>query len=105
MVDGGKIINEKAAENQIIGAAFGGIGMALMEEQNVDTKLGSLIGHDLAGYHFAVNADGPKIEVALINKPDFNINPNGAKGIGKVGIIGTAPAIANAQTFLSNMIR
>lgn len=96
VVDGGTIINKKAAENQIIGAAFGGIGMALLEEQHVDAKLGTLIGHDLAGYHFAVNADGPKIDVNFIHKPDPNINQNGAKGIGEVGIIGTAPAIANA---------
>lgn len=96
VVDGGSIINPKAAENQIIGAAFGGIGMALLEEQHVDSKLGTLVGHDLAGYHFAVNADGPKIDVTFINKPDPYINPNGAKGIGEVGIIGTAPAIANA---------
>ena len=96
VVDGGTIINQKAAENQIIGAAFGGIGMALLEEQHVDAKLGTLVGHDLAGYHFAVNADGPKIDVAFVNKPDPNINKNGAKGIGEVGIIGTAPAIANA---------
>lgn len=96
VVDGGRIINPKAAENQIIGAAFGGIGMALLEEQQVDAQLGTLVGCDLAGYHFAVNADGPKIDVAFIDQPDPHINQNGAKGIGEVGIIGTAPAIANA---------
>jgi len=67
-----------------------------MEENQIDAKLGSVIGNDLAGYHFAVNADAPIIEVAFINKPDPNINPAGAKGLGEVGIIGTAPAIANA---------
>ena len=70
--------------------------MALMEEQMVDAKLGGLIANDLAGYHFPVNADAPMIEVAFIGKPDPNINPTGAKGLGEVGIIGTAPAIANA---------
>lgn len=58
--------------------------------------MGTLIGNDLAGYHFAVNADAPIIEVDFIHKPDPNINPSGAKGLGEVGIIGTAPAIANA---------
>lgn len=94
--DGGKIINTQAAANQMSGAAVGGIGMALMEENQIDAKLGSLIGNDLAGYHFSVNADAPIIEVDFINKPDPNINPSGAKGLGEVGIIGTAPAIANA---------
>ena len=94
--DGGKIINSQAAANQMSGAAVGGIGMALMEENQIDAKLGSLIANDLAGYHFAVNADAPIIEVDFIHKPDPNINPSGAKGLGEVGIIGTAPAIANA---------
>jgi xanthine dehydrogenase YagR molybdenum-binding subunit len=96
VADGGAIINEKPAANQISGAAVGGIGMALMEEQEADAKLGTLIGNDLAGYHFAVNADAPMIEVAFINKPDPNINPSGAKGLGEVGIIGVAAAISNA---------
>lgn len=96
VVDGGKIVNEKAAANQISGAAVGGIGMALMEEQHADKKTGSPLSNDLAGYHFAVNADAPIIEVAFINKPDVNINPVGSKGLGEVGIIGCAGAIANA---------
>lgn len=94
--DGGKIISEKAAANQMSGAAVGGIGMALMEEQLTDERLGTLVGNDFAGYHFPVNADAPIIEVAFINKPDPNINPQGSKGLGEVGIIGTAAAIANA---------
>ncbi|GGH65058.1 xanthine dehydrogenase YagR molybdenum-binding subunit [Filimonas zeae] len=96
VADGGSIVNEKAAANQISGAVVGGIGMALMEEQATDQRYGSLIGNDLAGYHFAVNADAPVIEVAFINKPDKNINPSGAKGLGEVGIIGCAAAIVNA---------
>jgi xanthine dehydrogenase YagR molybdenum-binding subunit len=96
VADGGKIVNEKAAANQVSGAAVGGIGMALMEHQSVDENLGNLVGHDLAGYHFPVNADAPVVEVAFINKPDPNINPTGAKGLGEVGIIGVAAAIANA---------
>ncbi len=96
VVDGGAIVNEKPAANQVSGAAVGGIGMALMEEQLTDDRYGSLIGNDLAGYHFAVNADAPLIEVAFINQPDPRINPSGAKGLGEVGIIGTAAAITNA---------
>lgn len=96
VADGGKIINSQAAANQMSGAAVGGIGMTLMEKNQIDAKLGTVIGNDLAGYHFAVNADAPIIEVDFIQKPDPNINPSGAKGLGEVGIIGTAPAIANA---------
>jgi len=96
VADGGKIVNEKAAANQMSGAAVGGIGMALMEERRFDHRLGGLIGDDLAGYHFPVNADAPIIDVSFIGKPDPHINPTGAKGLGEVGIIGTAAAIANA---------
>ncbi|MBX2953142.1 MAG: xanthine dehydrogenase family protein molybdopterin-binding subunit [Leadbetterella sp.] len=96
VADGGKIINAQAAANQMSGAVTGGIGMALMEEMLIDARVGGLIANDLAGYHFAVNADTPVIEVAFINKPDVNINPSGAKGLGEVGIIGVAAAITNA---------
>lgn len=96
VADGGKIINAQAAANQMSGAVTGGIGMALMEEMQIDVRVGGLIADDLAGYHFAVNADTPVIEVAFINKPDVNINPSGAKGLGEVGIIGVAAAITNA---------
>lgn len=96
VADGGKIVNDKAAANQVSGAAVGGIGMALMEDMTFDSQYGNIVGNDLAGYHFAVNADAPIIEVAFINKPDPNINPSGAKGLGEVGIIGVAAAISNA---------
>ncbi len=96
VVDGGKIVNPKAAENQIIGAGVGGVGMALTEKQEIDSSTGRLIGNDFAGYHVPVNADMPMIEVSFINKPDYNRNPIGAKGLGEVGLIGSAPAITNA---------
>lgn len=96
VADGGKIINPQAAANQITGAMAGGVGMALMEEQHADQNLGRLIGNDLAGYHFAVNADVPQCEYAFIGKPDPNISAVGSKGLGEVGIVGVAPAIANA---------
>lgn len=96
VADGGKIINEMAAANQIIGAGIGGIGMALMEEQKIDKNHGRLLGADLAGYHFPVNADAPIIDVSFIGKPDYRRNPAGAKGLGEVGLVGNAAAITNA---------
>ncbi|MCT8340702.1 xanthine dehydrogenase family protein molybdopterin-binding subunit [Flavobacteriaceae bacterium TK19130] len=96
VVDAGTIVNPQAAANQIIGAGVGGVGMALTEKQEVDMNSGRLLGNDFAGYHVAVNADVPLIEVSFIDKPDPNINPMGAKGLGEVGLIGSAPAITNA---------
>ena len=96
VVDAGKIVNEKAAANQIIGAAVGGIGMALLETQDVDHGSGRLIGNDFAGYHVTVQADAPIIEVSFIGIPDPHLGKTGAKGLGEVGLIGCAPAITSA---------
>ena len=96
IVDGGTIVNRKAATNQVSGAVVGAIGMALSEEQRYDQRYGAAIAADLAGYHVAANADAPIIQVEFLDKPDPAMNSIGSKGIGEVGIIGGAPAIANA---------
>ncbi|MEI9809398.1 MAG: xanthine dehydrogenase family protein molybdopterin-binding subunit [Bacteroidota bacterium] len=95
-VDAGKIINEKTAESQIIGAVVGGISMALMEEGVIDHRFGRWVNNNFADYHVAVNADIPHIEVAFVNKPDPVLNPIGSKGMGEVGIVGFAAAVGNA---------
>ncbi|HEU4903206.1 MAG TPA: xanthine dehydrogenase family protein molybdopterin-binding subunit, partial [Flavisolibacter sp.] len=95
-VDAGKIVNEKTAESQIIGAVVGGIGMSLMEEGVIDPRYGRWVNNNFADYHVPVNADVPKVEVVFVNKPDPVLNPNGAKGIGEVGLVGFAAAVANA---------
>lgn len=95
-VDAGKIVNEKTAESQIIGAVVGGIGMSLMEEGLIDHRYGRWVNNNFADYHVAVNADIPNIEVLFVDQPDPILNPIGAKGMGEVGIVGFAAAITNA---------
>ncbi len=95
-VDAGKIINEKTAESQIVGAVVGGIGMSLMEEGVIDHRYGRWVNNNFGDYHVAVNADIPPIEVTFVNKPDPVLNPMGSKGMGEVGIVGFAAAVANA---------
>jgi xanthine dehydrogenase YagR molybdenum-binding subunit len=95
-VDAGKIVNEKTAESQIIGAVVGGIGMSLMEEGVIDHRYGRWVNNNFADYHVPVHADVPKVEVVFVNKPDPVLNPTGAKGIGEVGLVGFAAAVANA---------
>ncbi len=95
-VDAGKIINNKTAESQIIGAVVGGIGMSLMEEGVIDHRYGRWVNNNFADYHVAVNADVPNIEVLFVDKPDPVLNPIGAKGMGEVGIVGFAAAVTNA---------
>jgi xanthine dehydrogenase YagR molybdenum-binding subunit len=51
---------------------------------------------NIAEYHVPVNADVQDIEVIFVNEPDEIINPLGVKGVGEIGIVGVAAAIANA---------
>jgi xanthine dehydrogenase YagR molybdenum-binding subunit len=95
-VAAGRILNPKAARSQILGAVVGGIGMALHEETLTDHTLGRFINHSLAEYHVPVNADIRDIDVIFVEETDDGINPLGVKGVGEIGIVGTAAAIANA---------
>jgi xanthine dehydrogenase YagR molybdenum-binding subunit len=95
-VDAGKIVNQKTAESQIIGAAVSGIGMSLMEEGVIDHRYGRWVNNNFGDYHVAVNADVPPVEVLFVNKPDPILNPIGSKGMGEVGLVGFAAAVANA---------
>lgn len=92
----GRIVNAKTARSQFIGGMTMGISMALLEESVMDGRFGDYVNHDLASYHVAVNADVPSIEVHWLDEVDEHVNPMGAKGIGEIGIVGTAAAVANA---------
>jgi xanthine dehydrogenase YagR molybdenum-binding subunit len=92
----GRILNPKTARSQFIGGMTMGLGMALLEEGVIDREFGDYVNHDLAGYHVAAHADVESIEILTIPEDDPNLNPMGSKGIGEIGIVGTAAAIANA---------
>ena len=94
--DAGRIINPKAAENQVLGGMVMGLGAALMEELVVDERLGFFVNHDLAGYEIPVHADIPEQKVIFIDDVDEYAGPLKAKGVGELGLTGVAPAIANA---------
>jgi xanthine dehydrogenase YagR molybdenum-binding subunit len=95
-VAAGRILNPKLAASQILGAVVGGIGMALHEETLTDHRFGRFMTHNLADYHVPVNADVQAIDVIFVDEKDSEINPLGVKGVGEIGIVGTAAAIANA---------
>ena len=95
-VAAGRILNPKTARSQIMGAVVGGIGMALHEESAIDHRYGHFINHNFAEYHVPVNADVHDIDVIFVEEPDELINPMGVKGVGEIGIVGVAAAIANA---------
>ncbi|MFF6996661.1 xanthine dehydrogenase family protein molybdopterin-binding subunit [Streptomyces sp. NPDC008313] len=91
----GRIVNPLTARSQFVGGMTWGISMALHEKAVRDRASGGLVGADLAGYHVAANADVPPIEVGWVDDPDPD-DPVGIKGIGEIGIVGTAAAVANA---------
>ena len=92
----GKMINPKTGRSQLLGGMTMGLSMALHEETILDPNFGHYANHDFAEYHIATNADTGSIDVSWIDEDDPHVNPMGAKGIGEVGITGTAAAIANA---------
>ena len=95
-VAGGRILNPKTARSQIIGGIVFGIGMALHEETMTDHVLGRFMNHNLAEYHVPTNADVQGIEVIFVDEHDPLTSPIGVKGLGEIGLVGVAPAIANA---------
>ena len=92
----GRIINAKTARSQLIGGMTMGQSMALFEESLMDAQFGDYLNHDFAGYHIAAHADVRTIDVSWIDEHDDQLNPLGVKGLGEIGIVGTAAAIANA---------
>jgi xanthine dehydrogenase YagR molybdenum-binding subunit len=95
-IAGGRILNPKTARSQILGGVVWGIGMALGEETVIDQQFGRFMNANLGEYHVPVNADVPEIEVIFVEERDEIVNPLGVKGLGEIGIVGVAPAIANA---------
>jgi xanthine dehydrogenase YagR molybdenum-binding subunit len=95
-VAAGRILNPKTAGSQIMGGVVWGIGMALHEETLVDHAFGRIMNANIAEYHVPVNADVHDIKVIFVDEPDEAINPLGIKGVGEIGIVGVAAAIANA---------
>ena len=91
----GRILNTKTAGSQILGSVVWGIGMALHEETLIDHRFGRVVNANIAEYHMPVNADIHDIKVIFVDEHD-NSNPLGIKGLGEIGIVGVAAAVANA---------
>ena len=92
----GRILNAKTARSQYLGGMVWGISMALHEETRPDVRSGRIMTANLADYLVPVNADIPAIEAYFVEENDTHVNPIGVKGIGEIGIVGGAAAVANA---------
>ena len=92
----GRIVNQRTAHSQYMGAMIWGMASALLEVTEIDAKRGRYVNDSLGEYLMAVNADVPQVDVIMVPEEDSEVNPLGVKGIGELGIVGTAAAIANA---------
>ena len=92
----GRILNPKTSRSQIVGGVIWGIGMALHEESLLDPRWGNFVTRSFADYHIPSNLDIGEIETVFVDEQDKIVNKMGVKGIGEVGIVGVAAAVANA---------
>lgn len=92
----GRIVNARTARSQLVGGMTMGLSMALHEEGLMDAEYGDYANHDLATYHIASHADVGEIDVSWLEEHDPHLGSTGTKGIGELGIVGTAAAVANA---------
>jgi xanthine dehydrogenase YagR molybdenum-binding subunit len=92
----GTIVNPRLVQSQYYGGMIWGVSFALHEQAVVDARSGRVMNANLAEYHVPVNADVPSLEAILVEELDPHVNALGIKGVGEIGITGTAGAIANA---------
>ncbi len=96
VIDGGRMINLKTAQNQILGAIAMGIGMGMLEETVYDPRNGKPINNNFADYLVATNPDVPHLDVSFLDFPDLHLNEYGARGVGEIGLTGCASALTSA---------
>jgi xanthine dehydrogenase YagR molybdenum-binding subunit len=92
----GRIINPRLVRSQLFGGMIWGMSFALHEEAMIDKRSGRTLNANLAEYHIPVNADVPSLDVVTIDEHDPHVNALGIKGVGEIGITGSAGAVANA---------
>ncbi|TRD20678.1 xanthine dehydrogenase family protein molybdopterin-binding subunit [Palleronia caenipelagi] len=92
----GRILNEQTARSQVYGGQIWGIGSALHEGLEFDTRTGHIANHTLGEYYVPVHLDVGDLDVLFIDERDDMANPMQAKGIGELGFCGAAAAVANA---------
>jgi xanthine dehydrogenase YagR molybdenum-binding subunit len=92
----GRIINPRMVRSQYFGGMIWGVSFALQEQALMDRRTGRIMNANLGEYHVPVNADVPSLEAILVEEHDVHVNALGIKGVGEIGVTGTAGAVANA---------
>lgn len=92
----GRIMNRRTAHSQLMGGMIWGLASGLHEETLVDPRSGRYVNGNLAEYLLPVCADVKDVTVEMLDEKDEVVNPLGIKGVGELGVVGVAAAIANA---------
>jgi xanthine dehydrogenase YagR molybdenum-binding subunit len=92
----GRVINPVTARSQFLGGLVMGLSAGLFETSYRDPRFGHVVTQDLATYHVASHADVLDVEAEWLEESDEVFTPMGSRGIGEIGIVGTAAAVANA---------
>ena len=93
--DVGKAVNPQLCEGQIEGSVHMGLGYALSEDFPSDPLTGFPINMTLRSLKILRPKDTPLIDVILVESPQPN-SPYGIKGVGEIGLVPTAGAVAAA---------
>jgi xanthine dehydrogenase YagR molybdenum-binding subunit len=92
----GRIVNPRMVRSQLYGGMIWGVSFALHERAVMDPRSGRPMNPNFAEYHIPVNADVPSLEAILVEERDPHVNALGIKGVGEIGVTGTAGAVVNA---------
>ena len=92
----GRVINPRLVRSQYLGGMIWGVSFALHEHAVIDRRSGRPMNADLGEYHVPVNADVPDMQAILVAEEDAHVNALGIKGVGEIGVTGSAGAVANA---------
>ena len=93
--DVGRVVNPTLCEGQVEGSVHMGLGYALTENFPSDPQTAFPTNMTLRSLGILRAKDVPKIEVKLIESPQPNA-PYGIKGVGEIGLVPTAGAVAAA---------
>ncbi|MDW3215880.1 MAG: molybdopterin cofactor-binding domain-containing protein [Ilumatobacteraceae bacterium] len=93
--DVGRAVNPMLVEGQIEGSVHMGLGYALTEEFPTDPETGFPTNMTLRSLGILRAKDVPEIEVRIVEVPQPR-SPYGIKGVGEIGLVPTAPAVAAA---------
>ena len=93
--DVGKAVNPLLVEGQIEGSVHMGLGYALTEDFPTDPETGFPTNMTLRSLGILRAKDVPEIEVQIVEVPQPR-SPFGIKGVGEIGLVPTAPAVAAA---------